>query len=98
MTAELQPLVDLAANENIAISTLSTMLYCSIGAIVALFGFIIYLIKKCDASQKEAWAHVSKFSEAIKSFSKEVTYALGRQDANGDRANQGGRRRNSDGP
>lgn len=96
MSAELQPLVDLAANDNIAISTLSTVLWLFAGAIIVLFGTLVLVIKWALAVNKEAWGHVQKFSEMFKQFSESVTYALGRSDEAGDRADQSSRRRRTD--
>ena len=94
MTAELQPLVDLANNDNIAISTLSTVLWLFAGAIIVLFGTLIMVIKWSLSRDKEAWGHVSRFSEAFKKFSEDVAYAIGKAD--GDSPNQGRRRRSTD--
>lgn len=92
---ELQPLVDLAANDNIAISTLSTVLWLFAGAICVLFATLILVIKWALAVNKEAWGYVSKMSEAFKKFSEDTAYAIGRAEA-GDRPDQGRRRRSTD--
>lgn len=68
----LEPLTHLAGNENIAISTLSTMLYIAIGAIVGLFGFCLFLIKNCREDAKHAWEYVGKLSEAIKKAGTDI--------------------------
>jgi hypothetical protein len=62
----LQPLVNLTGNENIAISVLSTMLYITCGIIAALGGFIVLIIRWFLAREKEAWHYVSQFSQALK--------------------------------
>lgn len=87
----IQPLADLAANDNIAIKTMATVLYCAAVIIAGLCAYIIFqgkmhredvkqLTASHEAGEKEAWSHVSKISEAIKSFSEKVTYALGKAD------------------
>ena len=95
MPSELQPLIDLAGNDNIAISTLSTVLWLFAGAICVLFASLILVIKWALAVTKEAWGYVSQISTAFKKFSEDVAYALGRAEA-GDKPDQGRRRRGPD--
>lgn len=68
----LQPLANLASNENIAISTLSTMLYVAYGIIAALGGFIVLVIKWFLAREKEAWLYVQKLADVIRGAEKDI--------------------------
>ncbi len=81
----LQPLADLARNENLAISVLSSMLYVCIGAIVGLCGFVLLIIKWFLAREKEAWQYVGKLAEALKATEKNIAIIA-------DRAERPGRR------
>lgn len=85
----IQPLADLAADKNVAIQTLSTMLNVTYGVIGVLCGVIVAIVKWFLAANKEAWGYVSENSKAFNKFVEKVTYALGQADAaNDDRANK----------
>jgi hypothetical protein len=62
----LAPLVNLAADHNIAIRTLTTMLYICVGAIVGLGGFILYLMKTCREDARYAWDSNKEMAAALK--------------------------------
>jgi hypothetical protein len=81
----LQPLVNLAGNENIAISVLASMLYICIGAIVGLCGFIVLIIRWFLAREKEAWQYVGKHAEALKATEKNIAIIADRAERQGRR-------------
>jgi hypothetical protein len=58
-------LVELTANANIAISTLSLMLKLAVGAIVGLCGFIVFLMKNCREDNHYALETVKELTQAI---------------------------------
>jgi hypothetical protein len=69
---ELKPLADLAADKNIAIQTLSTMLYVSLAGYGVLGAFILYLTKSCREDIKHAWDYVAKLAEAVRSANTDL--------------------------
>ena len=68
----LSPLANLAGNENIAISVLSTMLYVACGIIGALGGFIVLIIKWFLEREKEAWLYVQKLADVLRGTEKDI--------------------------
>lgn len=72
MPAELQPLVNLAADHNIAIRTLTTMLYVMAVAIGGLGAFILYLMKTCREDARYAWDANKQMADALKEAGRDL--------------------------
>lgn len=70
--SDLQPLVNLAADHNIAIRTLTTMLYLMAAGMVGLCGFVLYLMKTCREDNRYAWDANKEMAAALKEAGKDL--------------------------
>ena len=59
---QMQSLIDHA---DIAIQTLSIMLYAAFAGIIGLFGYIVFQTNNYRKDMQEAWGYVAKLSQAI---------------------------------